>query len=239
MARVVIGLKKLRQWSRKSNNKTKGKIMSNEIVKVFEDQVVRIHDRNGEPWFVAKDVCGVLGLVNPTEALRALDDDEKNTLRITEGIRRGNPEINIISESGLYKLVMRSRKPAAKKFVKWVTSEVLPAIRRNGAYVHEAAKYEDVLRAVLEAQDRHVGQVIQQNVELKAEVRYLKLFEPHGEPGDVSDITGLPKINWQRGRWTSGRGRSYQVILKAIQTELPGLFESMPLRAPALASAGV
>lgn len=206
----------------------------NEIVRVFDDRMVRIHDHDGSPWFVGKDVCAVLGLTNTSEALRSLDDDEKNTIRITEGIRRGNPEVNIISESGLYKLVMRSRKPAAKRFVKWVTSEILPSIRRNGAYVHSDAKYEDVLRAVLEAQDRQTAPIVQQNLEMKGEIRYLKLFEPQGEPGEISDITGLPKINWQRGRWTSGRGRSYQAILKAIQTELPGLFDRPALTTSAL-----
>lgn len=236
MARVVIGLKKLRQWNRKSNNKTKGKIMSNEIVKVYQENPIRIIERNGEPWFVAKDVCKILEL-DLASGARGLDPDEK-ALHIMQTLG-GDQKIQVVSEPGLYSLILRSRKPEAKAFKRWITHEILPAIRRNGAYVHETAKYEDVLRAVLEAQDRHVGQVIQQNVELKAEVRYLKLFEPHGEPGDVSDITGLPKINWQRGRWTSGRGRSYQVILKAIQTELPGLFESMPLRAPALVSASV
>lgn len=209
----------------------------NEIVKVFDEQVVRIHDRNGAPWFVAKDVCSVLGLTNPSEALRSLDDDEKNTIRITEGIRRGNPEVNIISESGLYKLVMRSRKPAAKRFVKWITSEVLPALRRNGAYVHENANFENVLKAVLEAQDRQVGPIVRQNLEMKAELRYLKLFEPLGEPGEVSEITGLPKINWQRGRWTSGRGRNYQDIVKALQGELPGLFDRPELTTSTLALA--
>lgn len=207
--------------------------MSNEIVKLYQENPIRIIERNGEPWFVAKDVCKVLEL-DMASGARGLDPDEKG-LHIMQ-TRGGEQKIQIVSEAWLYSIILRSRKPEAKAFKRWITHEILPSIRRNGAYVHEAAKYEDVLRAVLEAQDRHVGQVIQQNVELKAEVRYLKLFEPHGEPGDVSDITGLPKINWQRGRWTSGRGRSYQVILKAIQTELPGLFENMPLRAPALAA---
>jgi len=93
-----------------------------------------IIDDKGEPWWVAKDVCDVLGLTNPTEALRSLDDDEKNTLRITEGIIQGNPNKAIISESGLYSLIMRSRKPDAKAFKKWITSEVLPSIRKTGSY---------------------------------------------------------------------------------------------------------
>lgn len=99
----------------------------------FDGEQVRVLMQDGEPWFVASDVCKVLELTNPTEALKALDDDEKNTLRISEGIR-GNPNMNIITESGLYTLVMRSNKPEARRFRRWVTSEVLPTIRKHGAY---------------------------------------------------------------------------------------------------------
>ncbi len=100
----------------------------------FNDHLVRMRvDENGNPWWIAKDVCDVLGLQNPTEALRGLDDDEKNTLRITEG-NRGNPEKAIINESGLYTLIIRSNKPEAKAFRKWVTKEVLPTIRKTGGY---------------------------------------------------------------------------------------------------------
>lgn len=90
-------------------------------------------DEAGEPWFVAADVCRVLEIVNLSQALSELDDDERNTLRITEG-NRGNPNLNIISEAGLYDLVFRSRKPEAKAFRRWVTKEVLPAIRKTGRY---------------------------------------------------------------------------------------------------------
>ena len=86
------------------------------------------------PWWVAKDVCDILGYVNVTDTLnKHLDEDERNTLAIREGIR-GNPEMNIINESGLYALIMRSEKPQAKEFRKWVTGEVLPTIRKTGTY---------------------------------------------------------------------------------------------------------
>lgn len=108
----------------------------NEIVPFgYDDQLVRTVMVDNVPWFVAKDVCAALELTNPTEALRVLDEDEKNTLRISEGIpNRGNPNMNIISESGLYTLILRSNKAEAKRFRKWVTSEVLPNIRKNGIY---------------------------------------------------------------------------------------------------------
>jgi anti-repressor protein len=101
----------------------------------FENKQVRIVMKDGNPWWVAKDVCDVLGIANPSDAIKPLDDDEKNTLGISEGIRgRGNPNMAVINESGVYALIMRSNKPEAKKFRKWITSEVLPAIRKSGFY---------------------------------------------------------------------------------------------------------
>lgn len=91
-------------------------------------------DSQGEPWFVAKDVCDILALSNATVALQSLDDDELTKFNL--GGQHG--EANIISEPGLYRLVMKSRKPEAKEFQRWVTHEVLPTIRKHGAYATEA-----------------------------------------------------------------------------------------------------
>ena len=97
----------------------------------YESQKIRVvQDENGEPWWVATDVCEILALSNTTEALRGLDEDEKSTLRISEG----GPERNIVSEPGLYSLIIRSNKPEAKKFKRWIIHEVLPAIRKTGKY---------------------------------------------------------------------------------------------------------
>lgn len=95
---------------------------------------LRVIVRNGEPWFVAQDLLNTLGLSNTSEALRALDNDERDTIRIPEGIA-GNPERTIISEAGLYTVCLRSRRPEAKAFRRWVTHEVLPELRHSGAYV--------------------------------------------------------------------------------------------------------
>lgn len=100
----------------------------------FGDNLVRIiEDENGIPWFVAKDVCNVLDIQNPSDTIKkCLDDDEKGVANIyTPG---GIQEMLTISESGLYALVFRSCKPEARAFSKWVRSEVLPSIRRNGYY---------------------------------------------------------------------------------------------------------
>jgi len=96
----------------------------------FQDMPVRVVRVEGEPWFVAADVCRVLGLKNPTVALQYLDSDERAKKNLG-----GGQEPNIISESGLYKLVLRSNKPQAKPFQNWVTQVVLPAIRRDGGYI--------------------------------------------------------------------------------------------------------
>lgn len=110
--------------------------MTSNNVQLFDfkgNQVRILTDEKGEPWFVAKDVCDVLGLENSRKATAELDSDEKNTVTISDGIA-GNPNKTIISEPGLYKLIMRSRKPEAKEFKRWVTHEVLPSIRRHGVY---------------------------------------------------------------------------------------------------------
>lgn len=90
-------------------------------------------DENGDPWFVAKDVCDILSLSNATVALQRLDDDELTKFNL--GGQHG--EVNIISEPGLYRLVMKSRKPEAHEFQRWVVHEVLPTIRRHGIYATE------------------------------------------------------------------------------------------------------
>lgn len=110
--------------------------MNNEIQKFdFKGAALRtLTDEAGEPWFVAKDVCDILG-IDTNHLSESLDSDEMNTLRITEGNVRGNPNKIIISEPGLYRLVMKSRKPEAKEFQRWVTHEVLPSIRKHGGYM--------------------------------------------------------------------------------------------------------
>ena len=110
----------------------------NEIMPfMFGESVVRvITDENGEPWFVAKDVCRVLGLENNRDAVSSLDEDEKITVANPDGNpRAGIPHrYVVISESGLYALVFRSRKPQAREFSRWVRKEVLPALRKTGRY---------------------------------------------------------------------------------------------------------
>lgn len=100
----------------------------------FKGAALRIlTDEAGEPWFVAKDVCDILGHSNVSMALDRLDDDERSKFNLG---RQG--ETNIVNEAGLYSLVLGSRKPEAHEFKRWVTHEVLPSIRKHGAYMTES-----------------------------------------------------------------------------------------------------
>jgi len=115
----------------------------------FEAAQVRVIDRSGEPWFVLADVCRVLDIINPTQAAARLDDDERAMFNIG---RRGNA--NVINESGLWNLVIRSDKPNARRFRKWVTSEVIPTIRRTGGYHLKELTRIEILTMALEAEKR-------------------------------------------------------------------------------------
>lgn len=110
--------------------------MTGNNVQLFDfkgNQVRILSDEKGEPWFVAKDVCEVLGHSNASMALERLDNDERSKFNLG---RQG--ETNIVNEAGLYALVLGSRKPEAHEFKRWVTHEVLPSIRRHGVYATDA-----------------------------------------------------------------------------------------------------
>lgn len=111
--------------------------MSDVIPFAFGDQLLRVIRRNGEPWFVAADVCRALGIKNHRDAIERLDDDEKGVG--TSDTLGGEQQLAIVSESGMYAIVLRSQAAltpgtVAHRFRKWVTAEVLPSIRRTGAY---------------------------------------------------------------------------------------------------------
>lgn len=100
---------------------------------LFEgEHLVRQIDRNNEIWFVGADVCRVLGLANPHSSLALLDDDERD-LHSMEG-DAGMRDMIVVSEAGVYRLVFKSRKPVAERFKRWLAHEVIPSIRRTGAY---------------------------------------------------------------------------------------------------------
>lgn len=115
--------------------------MNNEIqIFNYNSNEVRTVQQNGEPWFVLKDVCDILGLTDTNKISTRLDPDELTRIRFVSGGQ--NREMLCINESGLYNVILRSDKPEAKPFRKWVTSEVLPSIRKHGAYMTQATLQE-------------------------------------------------------------------------------------------------
>lgn len=116
----------------------------------FDNHAIRTITINNEPWFVAVDICRALNLSSPSMAIANLDDDEKYTLSLTEGIEgvgKQVQELNLVSESGMYTLILRCRDAVKKgsiphRFRKWVTAEVLPAIRKTGKYEHQKIEPE-------------------------------------------------------------------------------------------------
>ena len=157
--------------------------MNNEIQRFdFRGASLRtLTDEAGEPWFVAKDVCDILELNNITEALRPLDDDEKTNFRNSEVAQSGGRAPLIISEPGLYKLIMRSRKPEAKEFQRWVTHEVLPQIRKTGGYIPTTDADDDMTilakavmigQRTMEQQQRKIAEQQTRIVELEPKARF-------------------------------------------------------------------
>lgn len=163
--------------------------MNNEIRKFdFRGASLRtLTDEAGEPWFVAKDACDILGMSNPSMAVTALDKDEVAQIDPKDYLgseNRSNQAVNIVSEPGLYKLIMRSRKPEAKEFQRWVTHEVLPQIRRTGGYIpmSESDSDEDIMaRAVLVAQKT----IERKNQQLQAKDAQIKVLEPKARFADA------------------------------------------------------
>lgn len=127
--------------------------MENKLM-IFENDAfgkVRTLNLNGEPWFVAVDVCSVLDLSNPTIAVSRLDEDERAKFNLG---RQGNA--TIVNEPGLYTLVLGSRKPEAKAFKRWITHEVIPAIRKHGVYITDEklklfAEHPELLDALMKS----------------------------------------------------------------------------------------
>lgn len=179
----------------------------------FGKREVRTVIVDNEPWFVAKDVAEILGYSTANRMTERLDDDEKGTRKLcTLG---GDQEMTIINESGLYNAILGSNKPDAKKFKKWVTAEVLPSIRKYGAYAVSPELLVDRLVAS-----------IHENERMKCQLEFAKNFLPSGNPGDLNR-NGVPKNNFRRGYYTSGNGKPAVALIERI--DQPGLFDEVPL----------
>ena len=151
-----------------------------------------VRDEDGEPMFVAKDVCAVLSLGRQQDSTRYLDDDEKGECLVNTP--SGAQKMVCVTEPGFYKLVMRSRKPEAKAFKRWVTHEVLPALRREGGYMVARADEtpEELMARALKAADATLARVRDENARL---TRRNQVLEPKAAFFDsVMESDGLISV---------------------------------------------
>ena len=165
----------------------------------FEGFAVRTIQIDGEPWFVAADVCDSLTVA--TEQTRRLDEDEKG-LRTVQTLG-GPQDMLIINESGLYSLILTSRKPEAKRFKKWVTSEVLPSIRKTGSYSVQAPAVPQSLSAALRLAADQAEQIEAQQAQLALAAPKVAFVERYVEATGLKgfrEVCKLLKANEARFR---------------------------------------
>ena len=176
----------------------------NEIVKVFEDRPVRIVEENGEPLFVGRDVCTLLGYKNPNKAMN--DHCKGITKRYPLATDGGVQELRVISEPDVMRLICGSKLPAAVRFEKWVFEEVLPSIRKTGAYVAPNIGLEQ-LAAVAKKIGEMAKRLIVENAELREKIEYMEQFIPDDDEfGKPSKINGKAKWRKRRGCYVSVNG---------------------------------
>ena len=192
----------------------------------FQGQQVRTVTIDDEPYFVGKDIATILGYSNTRDALaKHVDIEDKNTVAIHDGITRGNPNQTVINESGLYSLILSSKLPQAKEFKHWVTSEVLPTIRKHGAYM-TPAKIEEVLTdpdtiiqlATQLKQEREGRLIAEQKVnELTPKATY---YDKVLADKSLVTITQIAKDYGMSGRAMNKKLHELKVIYKQGQTWL-------------------
>lgn len=198
--------------------------MQETSIQLFEHErfgKIRTTTIDGEPWFVARDVCDALELSNVSVSLNALDEDERAKFNLG---RQG--ETNIISEAGMYSLVMRSRKPEAKSFKRWVTHEVLPAIRQNGYYATPekdseiTAREKFVQKAITDPRSvisilQTLADKIDENERLSAENEAMKpkaLFADSVTASSTSILVGELSTILQQNGVVTGQNRLFEFL---------------------------
>lgn len=159
---------------------------------------VRTIEIDGEPWFVASDVCRALEIGNSSQALTRLDDDEKTTTLISnESAATGKSFMSFVNEPGLYTLVLGSRKAEAKAFKRWITHDVIPQIRKTGSY-NMPQTYAEALRALADKAEEAERLAIE-NKELQPKAEF---FDAVTDSKDAIPMADVAKVldNWDRGR---------------------------------------
>lgn len=170
----------------------------------YQSHEVRTVEMNCEPWFVLKDVCDVLGLSTPARVAERLDSDEVSQAHLIDSVGRSQ-EMTIISESGLYNVILRSDKPEAKPFRKWVTSEVLPQIRKTGAYMAPADPNLPPELAMVEGLLNSMKQMY------STQQRHDKAIEQLAESMDTMKEVMTTDVN---GDWRTACGHAIQAVAR-------------------------
>ena len=191
---------------------------------------VRAVTLEGEPWFVAADVCRALGLENSSDVIKRLDEDERTLVSI-EGASNGLP-VNAVNEPGLYALILGSRKPEAKAFKRWITHEVIPEIRKTGGYIagQETMDDDQLLANALMIAQRKIAERNKQleaaNEKIKADAPKVLFAETVEKAETCISIGTLAKILNQAGldigerrlferlrndKWLNSKGRNWNV----------------------------
>lgn len=202
-----------------------------EKVQVFKNEEfgsVRAIERNGEPWFIGKDMAEILGYTNTAKAIRDhVDDEDKLTERIV--LSGQNREAFLINESGLYSLILGSKLPSAKRFKHWVTSEVLPAIRQNGVYMTDD-KAHDITHNPGSLADLllQAGEQLKQKEIIIQEMKPKALFADAVTTSHTSILVGdLAKIIKQNG-YEIGQKRLFEWLRQNGYLIKSGSSKNMP-----------
>lgn len=174
----------------------------NQLSKFFDGHELRIIEKDNEIWFVAKDVCEILEISNPSMAIQRLDDDERAKFNLG---RQGLT--NVVNEYGLYNLVLGSRKPEAKEFKRWITHEVIPSIRKTGSYSLDVDVRQ--LSPELQIINNMVKALAKQELEQKQMKR--EINETKQEIEEVRKVFILNPKNWRK--------EVNELIIKISQTK--------------------
>ena len=174
----------------------------NRLTKIFNGQQLRVIDDNNEIWFVAKDVCEILEIKNPSDALKRLDEDERARFNLG---RQGLT--NVVNEYGLYNLVLGSRKQEAKEFKRWITHEVIPSIRKTGSYSLDVDVTQ--LSPELQIMNNMVKALAKQELEQKQMKQ--EINETKQEIEEVRKVFILNPKNWRK--------EVNELIIKISQTK--------------------
>jgi prophage antirepressor-like protein len=171
----------------------------------FEGHAVRTVIKDGEPLFVLRDVCEVLGLAEPHRVATRIDEDERQQMTVIDSIGR-KQETTVVNESGLYCVVLRSDKPQAKEFRKWITKEVLPSIRRTGLYATDELLSDPDLfiKALQQLKEERAAKIVTQKL-LEEKTQLLdektQQLDESKEWITIKRMAKLNNIDWQTISW--------------------------------------